>query len=147
MRLRLLSLLLAAALAVAPGLSAAEEAPQIDLDLLNLSGTVVYSQIYNMLADSAAYQDKVVRVRGWFDYYKNAVSGEIYLFCVIPDAAACCSQGLEFVWPDAPEHVADFPEPGTNLIVTGRFESYYEDDFFNVRLADCAVEWLPDEEW
>lgn len=113
----------------------------IDLDLSRMSGTVVYAQIYQILSDFQAYEGKIIRMKGWYDVFQDANTGMVYLSCIIPDATACCAQGIEFVW--AGEHVYpdDFPEAGTGVTVTGRFESYMEGEYLYVHLTDADVIW------
>ena len=63
----------------------------------------------------------------------------VYHACVIPDATACCAQGIEFTlagdhrWPE------DYPEPGTDIIITGRLETYMEDGMRYLNLADSEM--------
>ena len=113
----------------------------IDLDLSSMSGTVVYAQIYNMLDMPDSYLNKVIRVHGALNYYQDDRTGNEYFAVLIADATACCAQGLEFVW--AGEHVypRDYPEPGTEITVTGRFELYEEETFTYAHLADADVRW------
>ena len=113
----------------------------VDLDLSRMSGTAVYAQVYNMLDRPSSYLDKVIRVRGALNYFKDEKTGKEYFAALIADATACCAQGLEFVW--AGEHVypRDYPALGTEIIVTGRFELYEEASYTYVHLADAEVQW------
>lgn len=112
---------------------------QIDLDLSALSGTVVYSQIFNIMVNPDAYLGKVLKISGWYDVFEDSDTGMVYLSCIVPDAAACCAQGIEFLWSG--EHVFpdDYPEPGTPVTVTGRLESYQEDSYTYLRLVNTEV--------
>ena len=118
----------------------------IDLDLSQMSGTIVYSQMYNIMNDPEPYLGKVIREAGWYDAFKNVVTGVVYTACIIPDATACCSQGMEFIWAGDHAYPADYPEPGTGLTVTGRLESYMEDEYMYLHLVDAEVIWEPEEE-
>ena len=69
----------------------------VDVDLTKLSSTMVYSEVYNMMVTPDKYVGKTVRMRGQFALYEDAESGARYFACIIADATACCSQGLEFV--------------------------------------------------
>ncbi len=113
----------------------------IDLDLANMSGTMVYAQIYQLLSDYEAYEGKIIRMKGWYDVYQDEQTGKIYYSCIIPDATACCAQGIEFIW--AGEHLFpdDYPEPGTGVMVTGQFETYMEDEYMYVHLVEADVVW------
>ena len=68
----------------------------IDLDLSQMSGTIAYAQVYQMISDPEAYVGKIIRMTGYFDVFEDQDTGIVYTSCVIPDAAACCAQGLEF---------------------------------------------------
>ncbi len=126
----------------APGKTAPTAAPlTVDLDLSKLSGTVVYSQVYNMMYDPDAYLGKVIRIAGYYSAYEDKECGVVYHACIIPDATACCAQGIEFIrggehrWPD------DYPAEGTDIIVTGILETYAEDGMRYLCLADSELIW------
>ena len=142
---RLLAILLSLIFAII-GITAQAEM-LVDLDLSQMSGTIVYSQIYNMMYDPEPYLGKIIRISGWYDAYMDGSTGMVYTACVIPDATACCSQGIEFVW--AGEHIypIDYPEPGADMTVTGRLETYEEDGYLYLHLVDAQVEWGEDAEW
>ena len=101
----------------------------VELDLSKLSGTVVYSQVYNIMCDPTPYIGKIIRIAGYYSAYEDKNKEVVYHACIIPDATACCAQGIEFTragehrWPD------DYPADGTDIVVTGRLETYEEDGF------------------
>ena len=119
-----------------------ENPEQIDLDLSKMSGTVAYAQVYQIMYDPEAYLGKIIRVTGFYDVFEDRDTGMVYTSCVIPDAAACCLQGIEFVWAGDHAWPDAYAEPGASLTVTGRLETYLEDGWMYVRLADAEVEWL-----
>lgn len=96
----------------------------VDLDLTQLSGTMVYSQIYDMICNADAYLGKTVKIRGLFSVYEDG--DKIYYACVIQDATACCAQGLEFTPADNLSYPEDFPELDKEITVVGTFDSYQE---------------------
>ena len=112
MRKKMLTLTLCALLC----LTARAEGP-VDLDLTKFSGTVVYSQVYDMMMEPETYLGQRVRVEGSLSYYKDSAGNE-YFAALIADATACCAQGIEFVW--AGEHASpqDYPPLGTDVTVT-----------------------------
>ena len=120
---------------------APEKEEGVDLDLSKLSGTVVYSQVYNMMVPPQDYVGKTIRISGLYDVYEDAGTGNTYFACVIPDATACCAQGIEFLWAGEHTYPDDYPEPGCEMTMTGRFETYEEDGAEYIRLADAEVEW------
>jgi hypothetical protein len=139
--------LIAVILSVCPLFGASAESEDltepfvIDLDLSAMSGTVVYAQVYNMLCDPDAYLGKVIRMAGYYNYYDDQAHGVVYHACIVPDATACCAQGIEFVW--AGEHVWPdaYPEIGTDVVVTGRLELYEEDGIKYLHLVDAELTW------
>ena len=119
--------------------SVPQEPVIVDLDLSGMSGTVVYAQVYNMLCDPDSYLGKIIRMAGYYNYFDDQAHGTVYHACVVPDATACCAQGIEFVlagehiWPD------EYPEIGTDIIVTGRLETYEEEGIKYLHLVDAEM--------
>ena len=113
----------------------------VDLDMSGMSGTVVYAQIYNLISDPASWLGKMIRIAGYYSFYDDQEQGIVYHACIIPDATACCAQGIEFVrareynWPD------DYPEAGADVTVTGRLEIYEENGYSYLHLVDAEVLW------
>ena len=136
----LLALFLALASLSASFAETASEPLQVDLDLSKMSGTIVYAQIYNIQYDPGAYLGKVIRVRGYYSFFREPSNGNLYYACVIPDATACCMQGMEFVPFTEPEYPDHFMEDNADITVTGRLETYVEDGAFYLHLVDASVE-------
>lgn len=112
----------------------------IDIDLTTLSSTMVYSEVYNMMVAPEDYVGKTVRMRGQFACYEDPETKEQYFGCIISDATACCSQGLEFVLAGEHTYPQDYPALDTEVTVTGTFESYNEDGFLYCRLVNAVFE-------
>ncbi len=124
------------------GTAAPTAAPLVaDLDLSMLSGTVVYSQVYNMMSEPETYIGKVIKMAGYYSAYEDTERGVVYHACVIPDATACCAQGIEFIWGGEHQWPDEYPEEGTDIIVTGRLETYDEDGYQYLHLVDSEVLW------
>lgn len=142
--LALMLLVCLSALALAGcGVGGAEEpaATPVDLDLSALSGTVVYSQVYDMLLEPEAYVGQRVRVRGTLSYFQNPETQREYFAALIADATACCAQGVEFEWAGQHEYPQDYPPLGATITVTGTFATYEENGVKYVHLTDAEVEW------
>ncbi len=114
---------------------------EIDMDLSRLSGTVVYAQIYQLAIHPEDYLGKIIRLAGWYDVFIDDTTGMFYTACVVPDATACCAQGIEFVWGGEHSFPENYPEPGTEIMVTGRFETYLEGDWEYMHLVDAELVW------
>lgn len=95
---------------------------KIDLDLTKMSATMIYSTMFDMLVMPEDYVEKNIKVSGWFETYTDPQTGELYYAVVVPDATACCQQGLEFVWPGDHKYPEDFPEAGADITVTGIYK-------------------------
>ena len=113
----------------------------VDLDLSGMSGTVVYAQVYNLLSDPAPWLGKIIRMAGYYSFYDDQEHGIVYHACIIPDATACCAQGIEFIWAGEHHWPEDYPEEGAELTVTGRLEIYQEDGYSYLHLVDAEVLW------
>ena len=116
------------------------EAPP-DLDLSKLSGTVVYSQVYDMMNSPDSYMGQRIRIKGGFSYFQDPDTKREYFAAIIADATACCAQGIEFVWKGEHAYPADYPPLDTDITVTGIFDTYFEGDNMYVQLVDADVTW------
>lgn len=112
---------------------------EFDIDLTQLSSTMVYSQVYDMVYKSDDYVGKSVRVKGPFSYFKDPNTGKEYFAVLITDATACCSQGMEFVLDGDFSYPDDYPEQGTEITVTGKFNYYKEDQFTYCQLTGAKM--------
>lgn len=111
----------------------------IDVDLTQLSSTMVYSEVYNMMYTPDDYIGKAVKMKGQFAYYEDPETKAQYFACIIADATACCSQGLEFILTGEHSYPNDYPELGSEITVTGIFEVYTENGFQYCRLKDASL--------
>ncbi len=120
--------------------SAAEPdaAPVYDLDLVQSSPTIVYAEVYHMMNEPEDYVGKLVRMEGIcaaYRYPDHTVYG-----CIIADATACCKQGMEFVLTEnSPEN---YPAPGSEIVVSGRFNTYQAGEYRFCRLEGCRIEYV-----
>lgn len=113
---------------------------QVDLDLSQMSGTIVYAEVYNLVYDPAPYLGEVLRIRGYYSFFRDPVSDNVYYACVIPDATACCMQGIEFVPAEEPADPDHYQEDNADLTVTGRLEMYDDNGISYLHLTDARVE-------
>ncbi len=94
----------------------------IDIDLTEMSSTMVYSQVYDMMMDPAEYAGMSIKVFGTFysEYYE--ITDTTYNFVIINDATGCCPQGIEFISTSSEE----MPEQGSKITMVGVFDTYQE---------------------
>lgn len=111
--------------------SSANKAPskpeKVDLDLTTMSSTMVYSEVFNMVTTPENYIGKTVKMRGTYMYYYDEKPDHYYFFCLISDAMACCSQGIEFALTKDYHYPEDYPKPDDEITVVGVFDSYEEE--------------------
>ncbi len=112
--------------------------PVYDVDLTKLSSTMVYSEVYAMMSDPDAYMGQSVRMNGTFSVYHDETTDKYYFACVIADATACCSQGIEFVLSGDYRYPQDYPELGSEITVAGTFGTYYEGEYMYCQLSDAV---------
>lgn len=126
--------------------TAPPQVPQIDVDLTALSSTMVYAEVFNMMMNPSDYIGKTVKMRGAFgigySYKKDGTMDEDTLVyaCVIADATACCSQGIEFILSGEHIYPDDYPELGSEITVIGTFATYEEYSKLFCTLTDAVME-------
>ncbi len=111
----------------------------IDIDLTTLSSTMVYSEVYNMMLTPDAYVGKTIKMEGMFTSFYDENMDKTYFACIISDATACCSQGIEFVLTDKYTYPDDYPEEGGNICVVGVFDTYMEGDYLYCTLKNAEI--------
>lgn len=109
----------------------------VDVDLSQLSSTMAYSEVYNMVTAPESYVGKTVRMTGTLDIYEDAA--QTYFACIISDATACCAQGLEFVPKEGYNYPEDFPPVGGTLTVEGTFALVKEGEYLYIQLLNADM--------
>lgn len=112
----------------------------IDVDLTILSSTMVLSQVNDMMVYPENYKGKVVKMAGYFTYYHDDQTGKDYYACIIQDALACCSSGIEFIPLEEFDYPNAMPEEGDDVVVIGTFDTYLEDGFQFATLREAEVQ-------
>ena len=98
----------------------------VDIDLTQMSSTMVYAEVYNMMVDPQAYEGKKIKLGG--SYYAEFFeeTGKYYHFIVIDDATSCCQQGMEFLRNGEYSYPDDYPESDAQIEIAGTFTHYEE---------------------
>ncbi|MCR4743216.1 MAG: hypothetical protein K5866_10165 [Treponema sp.] len=101
---------------------------KVDLDLTKMSATMIYSEVFNMLIEPDYYENKIIKIKGNFNVFTDENTGENYFAILIPDATACCQQGIEFVWPGDHLYPQDYPEVNQEITIVGQYKVEYTPD-------------------
>lgn len=110
-----------------------------EVDLTEFNSNMVYSEVAAMVSTPEKYIGKTVKMQGTFDVYTDINTGTYYYACIIKDATACCSSGIEFSWKGEHKFPDDYPSVGTPVTVGGVFETYPEGDKNYCRLKEADV--------
>ena len=107
------------------------------MDLSAMSTTMAMAQLTAMQNEPDSFLGQTIKMRGTFAVGYGETRN--YYYCLIADATACCQQGLEFLWnghtfPD------DYPEPGSEIIIEGVFDTYLEDGYEYMQLINASME-------
>jgi len=117
--------------------SAAYASGDYDVDLTQLSSTMVYTEVFNMMSAPENYVGKTVKMRGTLTIFEGEEKN--YFSCLIADATACCAQGIEFDWAGDHKYPDDYPPEGSEITVTGTFDTYVEGNFIYCTLVDAEL--------
>ena len=91
-----------------------------------------------MMTAPENYIGKRVRMNGSFTYAKG--DGRYYFACIISDATACCAQGIEFILKDGRKFPDEYPVKGTEITVSGVFDTYKEGSYQYCQLINAIME-------
>jgi hypothetical protein len=109
------------------------------IDLTEMSSTMVYSQVYNMVFYPERFTGTKVRMEGVYSDYFDMATGKHYFGCLIMDATACCAQGIEFQPTEAFSYPEDYPQDGDMVTVEGEFDIYTEDGTQYCTLTNAEI--------
>ncbi len=115
----------------------------VDVDLTLMGSDLVYATVYQMMSKPEEYEGKTIRIEGKYYASYYPITDKYYNYCLIADAAACCSQGLEFELGGGAAYPDGYPEDQSEVIVTGVFETYTEEagqTFYYCRLRDAEYQ-------
>lgn len=112
------------------------------LDLTELNSNALYAAVYDIMAAPNEYIGRKIKVKGYFAVGDDGKKSVMYYFCVIPDAAGCCQQGMEFLLDGEPKFPEGYPPEDEDIIVEGVFSEHKEkkDKFY--RLDNAKVQAL-----
>ena len=116
-----------------------EGSDDIDLDLTAISGILVYSEVYNMMASPANYMGKKIKMEGIYAIYFDDTYSTRYDACIVQDATACCATGIEFELSDELKYPDDYPEEGEIITVEGIFDTYDEGSYTYCVLRNASL--------
>ncbi len=122
-----------------PNVKLMEWTDYVDIDLTQMSATMIYSEVFNMMMSPEEYSGKKIRIYGMYTHY-HSPDDKYYFACIVQDATACCAQGLEFVLNDSYVYPDDYPVDGDEVVVTGIFETYEEGNYVVLHLKDAVIE-------
>ena len=115
----------------------ASESSAMEIDLTNMSSTMVYSYVFNMISVPDNFIGQRFRIRGTYDEEYWDQTNLTYHYIVIADATACCAQGVEFVLTDPN---AAYPQVGEEFEISGIFGTYEEEGNLYIQIAADNLE-------
>ena len=104
--------------------SSTPEITNIDVDITQLSSTMAYAELYNIMVNVDSYLGKSIKMRGSYKAFLSDLTNLYYHFVVIGDVAACCEIGMEFIWNGEHKYPDDYPAEDSRIEVVGVFGSY-----------------------
>ena len=94
---------------------------------------MIYSEVYNIVTNPDDYRGMTIKMRGYCGTNYRSYSKRRIYSCVIPDATACCAQGIEFQLAEG----YDYPEGYDEITIIGTFDTYEEEPFHFAVLKDA----------
>ena len=114
----------------------------VDYDLTTMNSDMVYASVYQLMVDPETYVGKTFKMQGTYYSKFYEPTNKYYHYVIIEDAAACCAQGLEFVWGDGSHVYPDeYPANESRVEVSGTFETYKEgeDERLYCRIVNATM--------
>lgn len=120
-----------------PTAARAQDLPPVDIDLSQMPQNLMYAQVYEILYNPEQFLGKSVRITGPYSASADPETGEIHRACLIRDATACCTQGMEFELADDTQTL---PQEDEIFTVSGGFDTYMSGPFLYCVLRNAKIE-------
>ena len=114
------------------------EKEEVDYDLTKMSKHSAIDFIIAMAENNESNKGQVVKISGKFNVYEEG--GMRYFMVTLEDSEHGHTQALEFVLDGDYTYPDDYPSIGTNIIVTGTFNTYIEDGNTYCFLDKASIE-------
>lgn len=103
---------------------ASSSAASGEIDLTQMSSTMIYSYVYNITTAPDEFLGQRFRIAGTYDESYWDQTDQTYHYIVIADATSCCAQSLEFVLTDTG---TAYPQIGDEIELSGILSTYLEE--------------------
>jgi hypothetical protein len=126
-----------------PAASGATPVPLNDppqVDMARFSDTMAYSQMMNIALSAEEYAGQTIRASGFYLAYTLEDTGEVLHYIAQQDAAACCSIALRFELTGTHQYPQDYPEQGSDILVTGVISTFTFNDYVYPLLVANSIE-------
>ena len=94
------------------------EEATIDFDLTDMSATMVYAQVYDLMLDATKYFDKTFKINGNLQKFNDHITNEEVYAIIIKDALGCCEQGIEVKFSEEEKP----PQTPTDIVLEGSIQ-------------------------
>lgn len=109
----------------------------VDVDLTDLDTVDAIDALYALADAPEDNQGRVVRLTGFFSYFKWD-NEEIFL--LISDGASCCASQIEFVPAESPDDLEQLTLSDEPITLQGVLDIYDNDGYDDIRLIEAQVE-------
>ncbi|WP_051594217.1 hypothetical protein [Butyrivibrio sp. AE3003] len=109
------------------------------VDLTKQSSTMIYTTVYNMMYYPENFVGKTIKMTGNYSEYVAEDTGKRYFACIIKDATACCSQGVEFELTSDYKYPDNYPKEEDPITVEGVFDLYEEGQYQYCTLRNAKL--------
>ena len=119
------------------GSAAGDTEESVDVDLTQLSTTMLYSEVYSIISKPEEYAGKTIRMYGTYGHSLTENTKRDFHVITIAGGVVCCPQdtafGLEFVLSE--KAGTEYPRKNSNILISGVYETYEEDGAVYGRLV------------
>ena len=110
------------------------------IDMTKMSKIMVYSNLYGIMSEPDKYVGKKVIMEGTFSSFYDTDSNERYYACMVQDAGACCTMGIQIVPAQKYLNREKIPKEDAEITVTGIFDTYEQNGITFCRLIDVYID-------
>jgi len=110
------------------------KAADIDIDLSELSSTLIQAEYVRIFSNPEDYIGKTIKLYGSYSNQRIDSSSYVHFIIILP-GDDCCVIGIEFKLDDSYSFPEDYPALNSMILITGTIDTYERNDNTYIYIA------------
>jgi len=106
------------------GCSNSSDGVDVDIDLSELSMTLIEAEYQRIVSSSEEYKGKTIKLYGSYQAMQIDNDGNVAHFIIVIPGDECCQMGFEFKRDESYSFPDDYPSQNSMILITGKLDKH-----------------------